>query len=776
MTTYISVFGSDAIPPTEYSYSAVTLSANTAFEWPQLATSANLISDIMEVTAGAGLTLTMPAANQVSTASPVLMRNTGSNTFTVADSTGGVITTISTGVAKFIYITSNSTAAGTWASFTYGTGSSSADSSALAGYGTKATSSTLSTKMPVTEKTTSWTVATADRAALFVATSGNLVATLPLVSTTANDFYLGIRNSGTGTVTVTPQTGELIDGQSTLALAPNESALIVCSGTAWYSLGYGRSTEFQFTKLVKSVTAGGTFTLTSAEASNKLLQFTGAPVSNTTIVVPNVVAVYYTQNTYTGSNTVTLKTAAGLGVATEANTRSIVYCDGTDVVLAQTSTTSSASISGGTAGAVLYQIATDSTGFTNVGTSGQSLLSGGTAVPTWGTPTSANGLNSATTTVAVSSATAPTSGQALIATSSTAATWQTLPGVAFTSIVAPYTVVAADIGKFFFVQGNTTITLTAAATIGASFYCYIGNFGSGNTVSINPNGSEKINGNSTSLPLSQGQSVLIVCDGTGWYVVSESSQSYVSTGGVTGTRVGSSLVTGNGAIGIGTNTAANTNTVSSDYAIGIGNVNVAAISAIGIGYGSINGARGIAQGYAVSVTADEAIAFGGNVTSNQKQATALGNYALADMIGKLAYASGQASTAGDAQMGQMVLRGTTTTNASVVLTSDGLTAGTNNQYCVPADKACAITGTLIGKQASSANIAAYTVLATLVNNGGTVTVPTGTLTLIGSDSIGLGTSPTLAADNTNKGLQVNSGNKTTTTIHWVMTITGSEVI
>jgi len=47
---------------------------------------------------------------------------------------------------------------------------------------------------------------------------------------------------------------------------------------------------------------------------------------------------------------------------------------------------------------------------------------------TAGTATVANGLKSATTTVAVSSATAPSSGQVLTATSSTAATWQTPSG------------------------------------------------------------------------------------------------------------------------------------------------------------------------------------------------------------------------------------------------------------------------------------------------------------------------------------------------------------
>src|ERR1035437_1014491 len=69
------------------------------------------------------------------------------------------------------------------------------------------------------------------------------------------------------------------------------------------------------------------------------------------------------------------------------------------------------------------------------GTSGNLLQSNGTdwlsvAVPTWNQNTSGksaktDALNSATTVVNVASATAPSSGQVLTATSSTAATWQT---------------------------------------------------------------------------------------------------------------------------------------------------------------------------------------------------------------------------------------------------------------------------------------------------------------------------------------------------------------
>lgn len=473
MTTYTSVFGTDAVPPTDYSYAAVALSANTTFEWPQLATSANLIADLMEVTpSGAGLVLTMPAANQVSTAMPVLMRNMGGSTFTVNGSTGSQICTIAAGVSKLIYITSNATAAGTWASITYGTGSSASDSAALAGYGTKATATTLSTKMAVTTKSANWTVATTDRAQLFTVTSGTVTCTLPGAATAGDDFFFAVRNSGTGTVTIDGDGSETIDGATTKALAPDESAWVVCSGTAWYTVGYGRSTQFQFTKLVKSVTAGGTFTLTSAEASNKLLQFTGSPTTDITIIVPSVVAVYYTQNSYSGTNTLTVKTASGASVVTTTNDRNILYCDGTDVVQAQTSAVATSNLAGGSAGVIPYQTALDTTGFTAVGGAGGILLSGGTGSPTWLTAGATTevlvggGLGSAPvfTTATGSGAPVRATSPTLVTPTLGVASATSLNKMAITAPATSSTLAVAD-GKTFTASNTLTLSGTDGSTL-----------------------------------------------------------------------------------------------------------------------------------------------------------------------------------------------------------------------------------------------------------------------------------------------------------------------
>ena len=120
-----------------------------------------------------------------------------------------------------------------------------------------------------------------------------------------------------------------------MTLNPGDSTVIVSTGTAWFTIGYGRATTYQFTQLVYTTSAGSQ-TLSATEASNKLLTFVGSPASGATVVVPKVVSVYYVHNDLSTAQAVTLKTVDGLGPAIPQGQRAIVFCDGTDVLAAQT--------------------------------------------------------------------------------------------------------------------------------------------------------------------------------------------------------------------------------------------------------------------------------------------------------------------------------------------------------------------------------------------------------------------------------------------------------
>lgn len=342
--TYNNTFGNDTVPPSQYGYQALSISANTTLVWPYNSTGGTTTSKLIDLTATAGsLSLTLPDATQVSTGEDILIRNVGAHSVTIKDNGGGTIGTVSAGAASYFYLTSNATAAGTWGLIAYGVGTSAVDAATLVGYGLIASGSTLNQASPVTTDAGSTvTVDVTYRAKTLVLTGGAATVALPAVATAADNFFLFLRNGGTGTATINPDGAELIDGASTLGIQPGESLMLVCSGAAWYTVGYGRAVLYQFSQLVKDVSVAGSFTLTASEASNKLLTFTGNPAGAVTIIVPNTVAVYYTQSSISTAQTITVKTAAGTGASLPQSQRIIMICDGTNVVGAQSAAATSA--------------------------------------------------------------------------------------------------------------------------------------------------------------------------------------------------------------------------------------------------------------------------------------------------------------------------------------------------------------------------------------------------------------------------------------------------
>lgn len=85
-------------------------------------------------------------------------------------------------------------------------------------------------------------------------------------------------------------------------------------------------------RLSKSVAGGVTVTLTAAEAGYGIIEFTGALTANIAVVVPNASGQWIFKNATTGAYALTVKTAAGTGVAITQGTAWQVYCDGTNVI------------------------------------------------------------------------------------------------------------------------------------------------------------------------------------------------------------------------------------------------------------------------------------------------------------------------------------------------------------------------------------------------------------------------------------------------------------
>lgn len=336
--SYNSPFTGNVIQPTDVSYRAVTLAANTQLQWP---INGNATDDyaarIMNVTAtAASLSLYMPPANQASVGQDALIRNVGSNTFTVKDYDGtNTIISVAAGESKYVYITANPTTTGTWGTIAFGTGTSSADAATLAGYGLVASGTTLNQSHPALTLVNAGTFAATNRSQTSIWDGGAGTYTLPSASSLGNNWFTLFKNSGTGSMVISAS--DNIDGSSTKTFAPNESAFIVSTGTTYVTVGYGVSNQFFYTSLVKAVVTGS-YTLTSSEATNTIQTYTGTLTGNVTVIYPPVVNLYVIKNSTTaGGYTLTVGTGSGTSVAVPSGQQVTLACDGTNFFNANTS-------------------------------------------------------------------------------------------------------------------------------------------------------------------------------------------------------------------------------------------------------------------------------------------------------------------------------------------------------------------------------------------------------------------------------------------------------
>jgi hypothetical protein len=105
--------------------------------------------------------------------------------------------------------------------------------------------------MPRTQRTTATFLLQTDRASLVDITSGTFTVTFDAAATLGAGWYVWLRNSGTGDITLDPNASELIDGLTSYVMYPGEARLIQCDGTSFNSV-----VVHGFTK---TFTSSGTF-------------------------------------------------------------------------------------------------------------------------------------------------------------------------------------------------------------------------------------------------------------------------------------------------------------------------------------------------------------------------------------------------------------------------------------------------------------------------------------------------------------------------------------
>ena len=338
MTTFTNIFGGSNISPSEISYSQVSLTADTTFDWAlETAPSSNLIAGIMDVTATAGpWSLTLPSALEASTGQAILFNNVGAETFIIRSASGVQIAAPVGGSVWQLYLTDNTTVGGTWEAFLYGAQVSTANAASLAGTGLVAIGTLLSLAMPVTFFGSNYTAGVADRAKTLIWNGGAGVLTMATAGTLGDNWFIQLRNEGTGALLVDPPGSQTINGLATLNFQPGDSAIIFTDGSNFYTIGYGQAPVFAFDYTSINVAGSGNYVLSGSELNRIAYNFTGVLTGNRTIIVPQTVQQYWVANNTTGPYTLTVKTAAASGYIINQGSRAILYSDGTNVVAADT--------------------------------------------------------------------------------------------------------------------------------------------------------------------------------------------------------------------------------------------------------------------------------------------------------------------------------------------------------------------------------------------------------------------------------------------------------
>lgn len=347
MPGFTQVFGGTTIAPANASFLSLVMATSVELAWPiEQAINGNVVADTIEVNASApGLDIDLPDARQVSTGYTTCFNNTGPNTVTVRNAVGANLLSLISGTAWVLYLADNSTEGGTWRVFQLGASVSVAVAAALAGAGLRAITTTLNQDIPITTfNATPTTLIGTDRAKLMNWTGGLGTLNLPTPGVVGNGWYVQVRNSGSGDLTVTPPSGT-IDGAATKTFASGTSAVVVTDGVDFYTLGFGSGAgggggSFDFIEI--NVAGSGDFVLSGANLNRISYRLTGILTGNRNIIVPNAIQQYWIANATTGAFSLFVKTAGQTppGIEVLQNNQSIMYCDGSNIIDAESSTVS----------------------------------------------------------------------------------------------------------------------------------------------------------------------------------------------------------------------------------------------------------------------------------------------------------------------------------------------------------------------------------------------------------------------------------------------------
>jgi len=380
MPIFTSPFTGTVVQPTDVSYYELNFSANVQLYWPTVVNPQQVpAARIMDCTPSTtNLVISLPAANQGALGTDILIRNLGADDFTVEDFAGTGSVLVEVGKSKYFYLSDNTTEAGVWQNVEFGAGTSSADAASLAGFGLVALAGKLNATQNIVEVSSPPTLSDASRASTFVWTSGNNSINLPTATSLTGGWFIAFRNSGTGTLTFTPQGTSLINGGATLDVNPAESGFIIFQQSTgnFFTVGLALPSNVTFTSATYDVDSiiGNTFSLVSyAPVIQTYVALSGTRSVDLDVTLPATTQLYVlVNNTGQPSYNITFQVSGSLQtpISLADGAVALVLSDGNFLyVISQTTTTTFLAINGSAAAPSFSFINDTNTGMYLVGTS-----------------------------------------------------------------------------------------------------------------------------------------------------------------------------------------------------------------------------------------------------------------------------------------------------------------------------------------------------------------------------------------------------------------------
>lgn len=116
------------------------------------------------------------------------------------------------------------------------------------------------TVIPRSARTSNTQLGVADSGTLIDFTAGTFTQTIAAAGGLGAGWFVYLRNSGMGVITLDPNASELVDGLTTIKIYPGEAFTITTDGTSFYSIGRSRLVLLSTTVVASSV-ASVDFTL-----------------------------------------------------------------------------------------------------------------------------------------------------------------------------------------------------------------------------------------------------------------------------------------------------------------------------------------------------------------------------------------------------------------------------------------------------------------------------------------------------------------------------------